>query len=82
MTLDISAARALALDYLAKQAAMPGGIPYAIVDSKIVEGEDGWYFPYQSTEYLKTRDINDSLVGNWPVFVSKDGLSVGPRRHN
>ena len=80
MTLDLAAATTLALEYLGEQQAAPGGVPYAIVDSRIVEGDDGWYFPYQSAEFLRTGDINASLVGNWPIFVSRDGLRVGPRR--
>ena len=80
MTLDLSAAKALAMKYLVEQQAMPEGVPCAIVDLKIVENDDGWYFPYQSIEFLKTGDFNVSLVGNWPIFVSRDGLHVGPRR--
>ncbi|MBR8126400.1 hypothetical protein KDW39_24985 [Burkholderia multivorans] len=80
MTLDLSAAKRLALEYLAEQQAQPGGVPCAIVDSRVVEDNEGWYFPYQSVEFLTTGDINASLVGNWPVFVSRDGLRVGPRR--
>ncbi|CAM2157594.1 YrhB domain-containing protein [Paraburkholderia tropica] len=80
MTLDLATAKKLALDYLAEQQSRHGGVPYSIVDSRIMEDENGWYFPYQSVEFLTTGDMNDFLVGNWPVFVSRDGLHVGPCR--
>ena len=44
-----------------------------IVESHIRENDDGWFFPYQSKEYLETMDINKSIIGNWPIFVSKNG---------
>ncbi|MGK8893589.1 YrhB domain-containing protein [Burkholderia gladioli] len=80
MTLDLSDAKRLALEYLAEQQAQPGGVPCEVVDSRVVEDNEGWYFPYQSVEFLTTGDIDASLVGNWPIFVSRDGLRVGPRR--
>ena len=80
MTLDLANAKRKALEYLAEQQSKPGGVPYSIVDLQVVEGDDGWYFPYQSVEFLTTGDMNASLVGNWPIFVSRDGLHVGPCR--
>ncbi|QYD68214.1 YrhB family protein [Paraburkholderia edwinii] len=80
MRLDFNSARELALKFLLEQEAKFGGVPCSIVESRIVENERGWYFPYQSVEFLATGDINASLVGNWPIFVSGDGLYVGPGR--
>jgi hypothetical protein len=80
MTLDLDTAKRMALKYLAEQQTEAGGVPYSIVDSRIVEHDEGWYFPYQSVEFLTTGDMNASLVGNWPIFVSRDGRQVGPCR--
>ena len=44
-----------------------------IVESHVRENDDEWFFPYQSKEYLETMDINKSIIGNWPIFVSKNG---------
>lgn len=44
------------------------------------EDAEGWYFFYQSAKYVKTRDINDSVVGNWPIFVNKQGICLGAKR--
>lgn len=49
------------------------GISLLIVESHVRENDDGWVFPYQSKEYLETMDINKSIIGNWPIFVSKNG---------
>ena len=49
------------------------GISLLIVESHVRENDDGWFFPYQSKEYLETMDINKSIIGNWPIFVSKNG---------
>jgi hypothetical protein len=80
MMLNFDSARELARKYLKDQEAKFGGVSCSIVESRIVEDEQGWYFPYQSVEFLTTGDINASLVGNWPIFVSRDGLRVGPSR--
>ncbi|CAB3796422.1 YrhB domain-containing protein [Paraburkholderia caffeinilytica] len=80
MTLDLATAKRMALEYLAEQQIKPGGVPYSIVDSRVVEDDEGWYFPCQSVEFLATGDMNVSLVGNWPIFVSRDGRYVGPCR--
>jgi hypothetical protein len=56
------------------------GVACSIVESHVREDVDGWYFPYQAKEFLETGDFNKSLVGNWPIFVSRDGRHVGPRR--
>jgi hypothetical protein len=54
--------------------------PCSLVIEKIKEDEDGWYFPYQSKNYIETGDFDKSLVGNWPIFVSREGGFVGIRR--
>lgn len=53
---------------------------YDLVFSGVREEPDGWYFPYQSSEFIRTGDFSKSLVGNWPIFVSRDGRRVGPWR--
>ena len=76
MTLNFAIAQRKAYEYIEQT----GVIPCSIVESKIREDAEGWYFPYQSVECLETGDFNKSLVGNWPIFVSRDGSSIGPRR--
>ncbi len=48
-------------------------ISLLIVESHVRENDDGWFFPYHSKEYLETMDINKSIIGHWPIFVSKNG---------
>lgn len=79
MTLDLDSAEKKAREYL-DALVSSGMVPYAIVTAMIKEEADGWYFPYQSEEFLRTGNFDRSLVGNWPIFVSRDGRSVGPRR--
>lgn len=80
MNNDFMNARKLAEDYLRSLESQPGGVPYSIIDGRIREDEDGWYFPYQSTSFVMTGNINDSVVGNWPIFVRRLDLYVGPLR--
>ncbi len=79
MSLDLGGAEKKAREYL-DALVSAGMMPYAIVTSKVKEEADGWYFPYQSEEFLRTGNFERSLVGNWPIFVSRDGRFVGPRR--
>lgn len=80
MNIDFAVAKKMALDYLMRLSSEPEGVPYAIFESLIREDEDGWYFPYQSASFMLTGDFGDSLVGNWPIFVSHSGDYVGSRR--
>lgn len=80
MNIDQQAANQLALDFLKRLSAEPEGVPYVLLESRIREDDDGWYFPYQSASFVLTGNSGDSLVGNWPIFVSRAGDYVGPRR--
>ncbi len=46
-----------------------------IIDSKTEEFPAGWVYYYQSALFLRTRDIEHSLVGNAPLFVPRNGPS-------
>jgi len=81
MTLNFADAKRLALQYLEGAQDEPGGVACALVETEITEDSDGWWFPFQSLEFLRTGGHGKSLVGNWPIFVSRDGLRVGPMRN-
>ena len=78
--MELSEAREPASQYVRSNMISPEGDEYEIVDSAIKETNVGWYFPYQTARYLKTRDLNYSVVGNWPIFVTKTGKVLGPKR--
>ncbi len=80
MKLDRKDAEQMAREYIDSMASAEGGGFYEIIRTRIREDEEGWYFPYQSKDFLSTGDFSKSLVGNWPIFVSRDGENVGPRR--
>lgn len=80
MRIDFSHAEQLAKEYLDVLSRQPDGVSYSIIDTKMQETPDGWYFPYQSTDLMRAGDFDYSLVGNWPIFVSKDADNVEPRR--
>nr|WP_223217573.1 YrhB domain-containing protein [Paraburkholderia phenoliruptrix] len=51
-----------------------GEIEAAIIDEATQGFDVGWIFFYQSSRFLETGDVQDSLAGNAPLFVSrKDG---------
>jgi hypothetical protein len=42
-----------------------------VMDEHTIEKEWGWVFFYESSDYLKTGDFSDQLVGNAPFIVNK-----------
>jgi hypothetical protein len=62
MRIDFGRAEQLAKEYLDAMSRQPGGVSYSIVDNKILEAPDGWYFAYQSTDFVRTGDHGNSLV--------------------
>jgi hypothetical protein len=80
MKIDLLTAKKMTLDFLNRLSTEPEGVPYVLLESLIREDEDGWYFPYQSASFVLTGNFGDSLIGNWPIFVSQTGNYVGPRR--
>jgi hypothetical protein len=44
-----------------------------LIDSKTEEFGAGWVYYYQSARYMRTRDPQDGLVGNAPLFVPRNG---------
>jgi hypothetical protein len=64
----------IAVRYLNDRVSFPtNGDSYSLILEGVEEDEDGWYFPYQTDKYISTRDLNFSVVGNWPIYVTKDG---------
>jgi hypothetical protein len=80
MIVDMNNAKSLAEAFISKNIDPPIDDCYQIIDSAIREDTEGWYFPFQSKRFIETRDMKFSVVGNWPVFVSKDGITVEQRR--
>jgi hypothetical protein len=78
--MEMKNALVLAKQYIEDQLIPPAGDRYVVVESAIKEVEGGWYFPYQTARFIETRDINFSIVGNWPIFVSRSGEVRGPTR--
>jgi hypothetical protein len=56
--------------------AMPGGREFRIVNASVSELQEGWIFGYQSAGFLETGDISKALVGNIPMFVTRDGGDI------
>jgi hypothetical protein len=50
-----------------------GELEPLLIESSIEEFAAGWVYYYQSARYLQTRDPQDSLVGNAPLFVPRNG---------
>ncbi|PMZ96084.1 MULTISPECIES: YrhB domain-containing protein [unclassified Pseudomonas] len=62
--IDYDMALARALKYLSEFE-----VPVEIISQG--EFSEGWYFCYQSVEFLKTGEFSDQLVGNGPVVVDR-----------
>jgi len=63
------------LDNMQPQAPEGGYVVYEEPE----EDQEGWYFSYQSKRYVETGDFDYSVVGNWPIFVDRQGTCPGPR---
>jgi len=48
-------------------------IVYVIVPEHTIEEPWGWVFFYQSKKYIETMDERYLLLGNGPLFISKQG---------
>ena len=79
MIIDIATAKRKAQTHLTT-IEKESGIRCIIISTRVRESVGGWYFSYQSMEYLTTGDFHKSLVGNWPIFVSRDGTVIEQRR--
>jgi hypothetical protein len=44
-----------------------------LLDSRTEEFGGGWVFYYQSARYLQSQEVGDSLLGNAPLFVARNG---------
>jgi hypothetical protein len=78
MTIDFSEAKSKAIEHLKTMESNANGAPYVLIEEKIRETPNGWYFPYQSLDFLKSGDFSKSLIGNWPLFVDRQGnISTG-----
>jgi len=52
------------------------GDSFVIVENLTIEKPFGWVFFYDSKRYLETRNINDAIAGNGPVFVNKQDGAI------
>lgn len=46
---------------------------FEILQEETFDFEEGWLFFYNSADFLKSRNPVDSLAGNGPILVTKDG---------
>ena len=70
---SIESARQSALTFLGGRGF--GEIVPVLIDSATQEFDEGWVFFYQSRSYVETGDFNESLVGNAPCFVPRNGAA-------
>ncbi|MGB9992958.1 YrhB domain-containing protein [Massilia sp. SM-13] len=55
------------------QLGQSAGDEFAILPEETQEIPEGWVFFYNSADFVRTRNPIDSLAGNGPVFVRRDG---------
>lgn len=80
MSIEMRDALVLAERYLKEHVSPPPGDVYVIVDAATRESDEGWFFPYQTARFVSTGDIDYSVVGNWPILVTRSGEVKGPQR--
>ena len=74
-SLDINAAKEIALAHV-RQLALSAGDEFDILPESTVEDTKGWVFFYNSADFVRTRSPMDSLAGNGPILVLRDGSVV------
>jgi len=71
---NVEQARALAIERLVTGEC--AGFPAVLIDSRTEESAAGWVYHYQSAACLQSQESQDSLVGNAPLFVPRDGSAA------
>ncbi|WP_190285577.1 YrhB domain-containing protein [Montanilutibacter psychrotolerans] len=46
---------------------------FSIIPEKTVRGSQGWLYFYNTTDFIRSSNPSDSLVGNGPILVFADG---------
>jgi hypothetical protein len=69
---DQATATRLALEKL-DEIAQRAGINLQLLSDRTREIEAGWVFFYNSSEFLRTRNLSHALAGNGPIFVTREG---------
>jgi hypothetical protein len=71
--LDISEARKIAITFINKEFDLSDiNDKVILLREETVETEKGWVFYYNSEKFVQTKDFSFMLMGNNPVFVSKN----------
>lgn len=65
-------ARKIALEYVSR-AGEESGIDLQLLDEETLERDFGWVFFYDSAKYAVSRSHWDSVLGNAPIIVTRDG---------
>ena len=73
--IDLSKAIELAQNYIDDHLHQDN--QYIICKDEIFEEDNGWYIPFQSKKFLNSGDVEDIIVGNWPIFVDYNGVCFG-----
>src|SRR5664280_46258 len=49
---------------------------FTILDGQVQERKRGWVFPYNTKRFVETKNPQDGLVGNGPIFVDRDSGEI------
>jgi len=74
--LDLAAAQTQALEAIERLASEQNLGELILIEDRIVETPDAWYFPYDSAAFVLRGEISSALAGNIPVRVARDGSGV------
>lgn len=74
--IDFAAARTEALGAIERLAAEQSLGELILIEDRIIETADAWYFPYDSAAFVLRGEISSALAGNIPVRVARDGSGV------
>jgi hypothetical protein len=69
--LTIEEAREKAQQKLLEMADALPGREFVILNDRILEGTRGWMFPYNTKQFIETKNPLDGVVGNGPIFVDR-----------
>ncbi len=67
----IEQAREVAVATLAASGFREAGL--VLIDARTEHFEAGWVYYYQSARHMETRELQDMLAGNAPLFVPRNG---------
>lgn len=52
--------------------ALAAGDSFEVIFEQTIEVEGGWVYFFNTSDYIKTKDLSVALAGNGPIYIRKN----------